>query len=366
MLSQGQRGLTLVELMVALIISAMLVVGASMLYLNTRLSQRSSDDGAQLAETGRMALEIIGGQIANAGFYPMISEEPGASTGASTLAALSGYAEAIKVVAGATPPVAIATGLHGCSGGVENADYSGCTANTTGDAPGSDSVTVAYFTDDALSLDVGWRADCTRADIANDVVHNTADRIGSYIKAGATSSTSRATSSEGLPPALPLLGINQFLLVPMTYVDDAQSAITTYALACRGNGNRSSSTGGASTPKTLELVPGVIQMTLIYGVVTDSSGVPGTYLSATQVDSLAGDVVVGNQKLSGWGRVVTVRACVMVRSLNHTALNTGATLRPVNDCSGTEVTPPTGVAYKTFSQVFGVKNRIQQTISTPL
>jgi type IV pilus assembly protein PilW len=351
-----QRGLTLVELMVALAISLTLVLAASMLFLNTRFSQHASDERSQMDETGTQALEIIGRQVGNAGYYPTISEEAGPANGASLKNVFVNYVGVIKLLDAAGTNVAITTGLYGCTTQVVKADLTGCEANGTDfGAPNSDSLTVSYFTADAMSLDVGWRADCTRADIANDSTFNDDTRVGSYTKTTSTGSTavSRGASSEGLPPAAPMLGINQFLLAPYSYSDDTGRTVSTYALSCRGNGKHMD---------TVALLPGVEQMTLRYGVAGDADGMPQQYLDAAGVNGLTGNVVVGNQRLSTWGRVVSVRVCVLVRSLNAGAakVTSGAS----KDCNGNTISnPDPSAAYQTYTQTFGVKNRLQQSVS---
>jgi type IV pilus assembly protein PilW len=356
-----QRGLTLVELMVALAISLTLVLAASMLFLNTRFNQHASDERSLMDETGAQALEIIGRQVANAGFYPTISEEVGSASGASLKNVFVNYGTVIKLIDPAATHAAIATGLYGCSSGVVKADLTGCESNGTSfGAPNSDSLSVSYFTTDAMSIDVGWRADCTRADIANDAVFNPATRVGSYTQtsdAGVSTSVSRGASDEGLPPAAPLLGINQFLLTPYSYSDESGRTVSTHALSCRGNGHQAS-----GTMQTVDLLPGVEQMTVRYGVAGDADGMPKQYLDATAVEALADTVVVGNQSLTTWGRVVSVRVCVLVRSLNPGAAK--VTSGAPKDCNGNDISNRDATAaYQTYTQTFGVKNRLQQSVN---
>jgi type IV pilus assembly protein PilW len=361
-----QLGLTLVELMVALAISLALVVAASMLFLNTRFSQRASDEHGQMQETAQLALQLLGSQIASAGFYPMNNEEQGSATGANTGGALVSYDGAIKVVAeGAgvgTLPITMASGMFGCDDGVVKTDLSGCVDNGKANAPGSDSLSVAYFTSDAMSLDMGTRGDCTYADVANDSTYNNAGRVGSYIQETTNKdqtttrkTVSRGDSNLGLPPEQPLLGVNRyFLKVIEKYVDATGNPKDIFALACSGNG------GGLGTG--IVLVPGVVQMTFRYGVATDSTGAPTQYIKASEVSTLNTDVVVGNQTMKAWSSVVAVRVCVMVRSLNPGAakLTAGA----VKDCNGDDYAGgEKGVAYLTLTQTFSVKSRLQQSVN---
>lgn len=161
----------------------------------------------------------------------------------------------------------------------------------------------------------------------------------------------------GLPPTSPLLVANRFFLNALSYVDDQGKRINTFALACRGNG------GGS----TVDLVPGVVQMTVRYGVFSDDTLRPQTYLTATEVRALSALTLGDGAVYQPWQRVASVRLCVMVRSLSSTRFQDGGTGGAnVVDCNGTPVTPPSGVVYRTFTQVFGVKNRQLRTVELPL
>jgi type IV pilus assembly protein PilW len=249
------------------------------------------------------------------------------------------------LVAGGTTPVAIASGVYGCSGKLVKDDFSGCDDNDEYyGAPNSDSLSLSYFTSDAFSRDVGTRADCGRADVAHDDAYNAEARIGS--------ATKNSTTASGAPPSAPLLGVNQFLLQPLKYIDNTGKSVDTYQLSCRGNGN-----GMGTVP----LVPGVVQMTFRYGVITDGTGAPTRYMTADEINTSAtGAVVVGDAKLAGWARVASVRVCVVVRSLNAAVSSVAG--QATADCLGNDITPDPGAVYQTFTQVFGVKNRNQNTV----
>lgn len=64
-----ERGLSLVELMVALAIGSVLIAGAVYVYSQSRTSQRVSDTLARLQENGRFVLSIIEPDVQLAGYY---------------------------------------------------------------------------------------------------------------------------------------------------------------------------------------------------------------------------------------------------------------------------------------------------------
>ncbi len=70
-----QRGMSLVELMVALVISTILVLGVTDLFGNSFFSSRSNNELARMQESGRVALEIIGADARRAGYQGCIAAD---------------------------------------------------------------------------------------------------------------------------------------------------------------------------------------------------------------------------------------------------------------------------------------------------
>lgn len=344
----AQRGLTLVELMVAMTISLLVVASVSMLFLNTRVSQRATDERSQMRETGLAALELLGRYIGNAGFYPSITVEEGLADGANQKQVLQGYESALGLMLPAGAPVGIANGIYGCSQGVPRADLNGCAAvsGTNGKAD-SDGLSVAFYSSDALSLDAGWRSDCTRADIGTDAIYNTA-RI--QVQTEANPSNVARTATEGLAPALPLLSINQFFLRPISMVNDAGAQINTFALSCRGNGRRSPAGTGAMLAVTL--LPGIEQLVVRYGVARTA----GVAAASAYVDAAA----VGADE---WPKVVSVRVCVLVRSLSAGVVKASGNNN--TDCLGNTIASSTAM-FEAYTRMFTVKNRLNETVKVNL
>lgn len=64
----AQQGFTLVELMVSVVISLVLVLFVSGLFISSKGSYRINDDNARLQEDGRYAMALIGRNLMQAGF----------------------------------------------------------------------------------------------------------------------------------------------------------------------------------------------------------------------------------------------------------------------------------------------------------
>jgi type IV pilus assembly protein PilW len=327
---RGSRGFSLVELLVAVAINLVVVVAASYLYLATRESQRVAAERAMMFENGNFALEIIGRELENAGFFPAVSAFD-ISRGATFVAT---YENPVTGV-----PAAFNRGLFGCDATSFLPSTSACGAHAGSPTPDADAMVVNYFTNDAMSLDVGQRADCQRQDVSVDPTNST--RVG----------TSTAT---GVPPTVPLFVSNRYTLIPTTVRSDTQT-ISTFALACNGNGV------AAQVDTYQALVSGIEQLRFRYGTFSvENPFQPDAFLTAAGVSAL-GTVSLGPETRAGWGRVIAVRACLLVRTMQPAKVSRAS--YTLNDCDGTAQTYTDGVERKVMTQVFAVKNHIPQTYS---
>ncbi len=68
--TQCQRGLTLVEILVAIVISTFLIAGVIQLFISSKQTYRSYDALSRIQENGRFALEAMSRDIRAAGYYP--------------------------------------------------------------------------------------------------------------------------------------------------------------------------------------------------------------------------------------------------------------------------------------------------------
>ena len=327
-----QAGLSLVELMVAMAISLMLVAAAAYVYVGTRQAQRAIDDVAAANDAGAFALQLIGREVMNAGFYPAIqSENP---------AQVLGAGQYKNLVVGA--PAAYDYGLFGCEGGQFDPVTRSCPA---GNDAQPDSIVISFFTGDAFGPDAGQSYDCTGKSVrtADDTAVNDATRIGS--------------GSAYQQPFLPLFISNRYGLMPTTMRIEGQD-VETGSLGCNGNASGSGD--------YLNVLSGIEDLQITYGVKsTDPLAVsPQSFLTASQVSALPVATIDGVQ-VKGWGRVVAVRVCVVAQSLTTGSklAETATAGRTFIDCNGREqnqAASDTRVR-KSYTQVFGVRNRQNMT-----
>lgn len=348
-----QRGVTLVELMVTIAINLVLVLAATLLYLNTRSTQREVNDRSAVYETGQFAMGLLARDVTSAGFYPAAAIDKPSNLGVPVSNIRFTYDSAARNM-GLSP--AFANGVYGCSGKGFNPGSGAC--DTPADLPsGSDALVLSYFTEDAFSLTAGQRGDCTRADVINDDQIARNHERATYITGlgGAEEGAKEKAADEVKPstgplPDAPLLVINAYQLRKSKFTLEDGREVDSAALTCWGNGGKSRQ----------ELVNGVDQFVVRYGLMGDDTRRPLRYVAA---DAVAGNTAtINGEQMSGWQLVTTVRVCMLVRSRQPTLLRDAP---EVTDCFG-DRKPTEGAQVRRFEQVFGVKNRQGNTVGLKL
>ena len=254
-------------------------------------------------------------------------------------------------------PTAFAHGVFGCSG--QRFDNASRACATLSNQPaGSDALVLAYFTEDAFSLSAGQRADCTRADVIGDtsIAHN--DERATYLTGsgggsdeGEKEEAGTVKPSNGPLPDAPLLVINAYQLVNSKLTLEDGREVDSAALTCWGNGRGSRE----------QLVNGVEQFVVRYGLMNDDTRRPTRYVDATAVTT--NSATINGELLSGWQLVTTVRVCMLVRSPQATVLRDAPA---VADCKGGSISRTDGAQVRRFEQVFSIKNRQGNTVSLKL
>lgn len=339
-----QRGVTLIELMVTIAINLVLVLAATLLYLNTRSVQRDVNERSAVYETGQFAMGLLARDITTAGFYPASAIEPPAS-GRDFGNVRSTYDSAVEGIGGV--PEAYAHGVFGCAGGGFDGASNACKSDTDV-APNSDALVLSYFTEDAFSLSSGLRADCTRADVIKDTNIGKNNTRATYIRGTPSSGsgeTKEPTGTGALPDA-PLLVINAYHLEKDTLTLEDGRQVASASLTCWGNGGKA----------RVKLVQGVEQFVVSYGLIGDATRRPTRYVPADQVK---GSIAIDGEVLTGWQLVSTIRVCMLVRSPQSSVLRDSPS---VIGCDNKAITRTDGAQVRRFDQVFSVKNRQGNTV----
>lgn len=347
--NRKQYGLSLIELLVAMALTLVLVGGAIFIYLGTRDNQKAQERITESAETGAIAMSILGRELANAGYYPSVMP-PTSKT--NTKQVLNTYPPNNWVFLPSSPltatPTAFLSGVFGCDSSKFNPPTSDCGGSTAGAA---DSIVINYFTSDAMGSSVGQRRDCRGADVGNDPV-NAIRKLNAITN----------LENVNLPPQQPLFVSNRYALnttnSAANKVEVDKQIINVKSLACNGNGV------GTQDIIFQPLLAGLEDMQFTYGVYsTAKSLAPDRFYTATEVSTLTNVTIEGIVK-KPWDRVVAVRVCLISRTVGGNPKiddKTGA-LRTYTDCN--EVPQPQLATdnniYKRFVQTFGLRNQLTQ------
>lgn len=320
---QHQEGRSLIELMVALTIGA-IVLGSIMLTTSgSTYSGQSSNAQAQLGEEAQTALTILGQQFRMAGYSNIVRPE--------------GSGAINKRFMG--PPV------RGCDNGFTNLN----TAAWTGNNPleHSAALTCANDNDGDVAFSILYEADASNS-IPNALGQAT-DCLGRALPA-VTSSI--AAIEDTAPNNTVVVAENRYYLI-------RANANAAWTLMCAGNGIN------ALGPFRGEpLVDNIQQMVVTYGIgapqaVTEPTpaiipaGAPQKYLTARGIDAEA-ILFAAAPAFDRWKNVVSVRVCLTVRSARQDA----AEATPYLDCNGAVVRPNDRFYRRTVTETFSIRNGV--------
>ena len=355
------RGLSLVELMVAITIGAILLGGAITLFVNNRDTYKTTNELSRLQETARYALDMMVKDIRMAGYFGCADRLD--SVTVNGLGAIDGDLWDFNLDPGAGPIVPPIEGLDDGSPGtgfqpsgfavtVDNlgVDSDGDGNGGDGDAgevlAGSDGLTLRYLAGSMADLDANGTLDyqvtadaASGADspitvdssdgFAQNQIAAIADCGGSdvfQINAAPTATTlqanalSRGYNAGASPLVAPFVGVRY-------YIGDNG----------RGPGGsgypslyRARITPGGLGEDYQELFEGVEFMQILYGVDTDGDSVPNSFVRAGEAPL---DVGIN------WTNVVSVRIAIVVRTIDEhgrqDVLNIDTNTYTVNDHDGT-------------------------------
>lgn len=361
-----QRGLTLIELMVAMAIGLVIISVTTLIYLKSNESQKALDRQSSVAETGTFVIQALGRDIKMAGYYP--ATVPPITTGTAVIAASTAknsfMAATQEYMYDTYPPIpsnpvlttdwiaassVYNSSVFGCDGGNFDTKTGTCPTENTSSP---DSLVINWFSSDAMgdSLRIGNRKDCNGADIAGDPVNE-------------ERKLNKATSTYdvNLPPKLPIFGSNRYALTQSstagTYVDGKK--IITYSFACAGNGSNYQGVNGVYQASLI----GLMDMQIDYGVYSDQNNLmPAKFYKASEVNGLP-SMSINGQDYTGWQRVTAVRVCLISQSIgNQSRIATSTASAPSYiDCKGNSQSMPSGQWIKRDIQVFGVRNNLKMS-----
>jgi type IV pilus assembly protein PilW len=353
-MQSSQKGLSLIELMVAMVVGLLLVAGVSKIFLEGKKTYSFQQSLARIQENGRMALEFLGRDIRMAGYTGCASGDYSSMTNtlnSSTLInydfsrGVRGYDVGVSVPAdlSALNPAPLANTdvliLKGPFGDgvkvVRNNSSAQLFAEDKGVEAGACSNGTARISG-ICQGDILMVADCTKARIFQATnIQQTGQPNEFNLTHAASGTPGNATSSWGgaSAPDSEKFGTDSEIIKMSTVY---------YYIATGANGQPAlwQSTVPGSTQEILE---GVENLQLLYGRDTGTDFVPDQYDTATAVTTAA-----------AWAKVGAIRVQLLMRSIEDNI--TGA-VQPYS-FNGSSVTPTDKRLRHVFVSTIGVRAKM--------
>ncbi|MDH3305863.1 MAG: PilW family protein [Gammaproteobacteria bacterium] len=319
-----QSGLTLVEVMIAMLLGVFLMGGVLQVFASSRQTYRVHEATSRMQENGRMALEVLSRDIRMADFWGCASDPSNFVNNLDP--AGGGYVDFLSGGVGGTEGAAGAPDSLILRGGID----SGITVDPPYGPQASANIKVPP--NNGLEQDdIVFVADCSAGDIfqitnadpntSGVVVHNT----------GTGDPGNFNVSNPGCP------GANAHCLSKV-YGGDASMMLTqetSYSIGMGSEGQPALFRNG------LEFLDGIENLQILYGEDTDESGIANYYVPADQVADMA--------------RVISIRFAVVTRSYDDNL--TGGITQNYN-LFGTTIAAPDNRLRQVYTSTVAVRNRL--------
>ena len=329
-LPRRSAGFTLIEIMISLIVGAFLIGGVLQIFLNTQKTYRMQENLSRIQENGRFALEFISRDVRMAGYL-------GCNANVSLVNTLT------------------AAFLHSFDKAIEGFESTSATAWSptinpaiTSPLGGSDVITIRRV--DTKGFTVASHASSTAPLTLNAATTVNDLKAAGFLKDDGTNNNRIAVVSDCTDAAIfQVTGITGLVLshgkdLGKRYSNSQVYGINTISYYIRTNPNNTPSLYkrvGAATAE--ELIEGIENMQLLYGVDTDSDNVANYYVKANNVES------------NGmWPNVISVKVKLLVVSPDD-----NLTVQPVKyKFDGNWYTPTDRKIRREFSSTIVLRNRL--------
>ncbi|MCP4489102.1 MAG: hypothetical protein GY820_17585 [Gammaproteobacteria bacterium] len=342
-LYKKQSGLSLIEIMVALVISLFLLGGIIQVYLGNKTAYRFSDASARVQENGRFALEIIATDIRMAGSwgcYSLADDENGDGNLSDDNPNLYNQ---LNFTAGAAfdfvdQPAVTATNTAGNWTTTDTLTIRGAqpgqttlTATLPGTSPIEGDVVVSAANSFAAN-DIAVLTNCFAANIFQiTAITPDGTTLSHGAGAGTPGNATNSFTSTTLADDFVANSAALFRLQEITYsIDDSESGSGEPALFRNRNGT------------TVELLEGIENFQILLGIDTDGDGAANQYLESDSA------VAVANPQ-----NVTAVRLWLVVRSERDFILDA----TQVYTINGNDVDPGDRRFRQVFSTTIALRNK---------
>ena len=327
---QHMRGVTLVELLVAITLGAIIMAGAVTLFVNNRDTYKTTNELSRLQETARYALDMMVKDIRMAGYFGCADRldtvtqniavvdvgelwgfnlDPGAG---AIVPPIEGFEAAFPANEFMPSGFDVTVGNNGDAGNVlastdaitlryiagTMADVAGTNGTldylVTADAINGANSTITVDSSTGFTLNqLAAITDCGGSDIFQIGAVGTGPDT---VQASALSRGYNATSS---PMVAPFIGVRYYI------GNNSRNEPSLYRTTVVPG------VGGAPTETRRELFEGVERMHILYGVDTDGDSIPNSYVRSGEVPLSAADPA------TNWANVVSVRIGIVVRTVDE-------------------------------------------------
>lgn len=294
---QIQRGLTLIELMVSLVIGLVLAIVASSTYLYSGQAYNAVSENSQMEENGRFALSLLTRNIQSAGYVTLNPKSTG-------------------------PQEPYDIKVRGCDFGMVSPNSAtsatdlACLSSTPAGSSRSASIGVFYDAEAYTFAGAKFQGfDCL----------------------GQAAVTAPSTSGGS-----PSYQIRSYFFISTSTVQLANGTTTMGQLSCVADPTTPTVTTG--TFQAQPLIPGVHQLAVTYLLPS------GLEKNTAQKETSAATLEAANN----WSKVTALELCVLTKSI-QTSGNYAST--QVTDCYGNTFTAPAQQSYRRFTTTVNLRNR---------
>lgn len=334
------RGLSLVELMIALVLS--LVIGAAVIqmFLASKTTYRLQDAMARVQENGRFAVSFLASDIRMAGFM-----------GCGNLSEIT-----INVIANPAP-IDATNPLGQIIGGANNVS----TTNAWNAVAGSDVLSIRRASSAGVKLVGNMATDNANIQVENNSLGLRAgDAL--FLSDCLSADIFRATNVSSGSSQTTVAHANNFNIgnkLSKAYGDDAELLVfesINYFIRDTGRKTASGDPINAlmverkfanrsdASAAPIELVDGVQDMQFEYGVATGANMIASDYLTANAV--------------TDWSKVVSVRFSLLLQSIDSNVAAKSGTAAQVLSFNGAAV-PADGRLRQVFGSSVAIRNRVR-------
>ncbi len=306
-----EKGFTLIEIMIALLLGAFLIGGVLQIFLNTRQTYRMQENLSRLQENGRFAMEFIGRDLRMADYWGCISSaDIENKLNASTYDAFSN---------GITGQENDNGGNDGDNDNDENNNnvWDGTDTFTIRGSGGSEINIKQQPTTTAAVLKVKNNSGLAQNDIViiSNCIAGDIFQITNVTSGGGFDNIvhNTGTGTPGNASQRLEIGPEPTTPQPNTNRYGPDSKITrlnfiSYKID-NGSGNQPSLFRSINGSAYNELIEGIENMQILYGVDTNDDGTPNHYIDASTVPD--------------WSKVISTRITLTARTLNNNFTQTG-------------------------------------------